>query len=135
MIKRKFGMACLNISQSRYGAYSHALFNAYDLAGMDSGIDRFRTFSPLKVIGIHTFKRTGFANTVHFYDAENDVTLALTHENTIPSDCTIGHEYKSGDTIYYEGATGKTTGNHIHLEIGKGYQASKVKFSGGWTLS
>lgn len=39
IIKRKFGMACLNISQGKYSGYSHATINAYDLAGMDTRID------------------------------------------------------------------------------------------------
>lgn len=136
MIKRKFGMACLNITQGRYGGYSHATINAYDLAGMDTGIDRFKTFNDLTVIGVHPLSTTGFANTVHFYDAENDVTIAMTHCNTIPSGCVVGNVFHSGDTIYYEGTAGQATGNHIHLEIGQGKQASKVKSSSGvWSLT
>ena len=50
-------MVCLNISQGRYGGYSHKNLNAYDLAGMDSGIDRFKTFNDLNVIGIHEYLR------------------------------------------------------------------------------
>lgn len=39
------------------------------------------------------------------------------------------------DTIYYEGTKGKATGNHIHLEIGKGKQTTKVKInSSEWGL-
>ena len=41
MKKRPFGMAVLTISQGRYNAYSHKYVNAYDLSGMDAGIDRF----------------------------------------------------------------------------------------------
>ena len=136
MIKRPFGMAFLTISQGRYNAYSHKYVNAYDLSGMDAGIDRYRAYYDLTVIGVHPYASTGFANTVHFYDAENDVTLAMTHCNSIPSGCTVGHVFHSGDTIYYEGtqpARGaeKPTGNHIHLEIGKGRQPSKSKNAHG----
>lgn len=134
MIKRKFGMACLNISQGRYGGYSHKNLNAYDLCGMDSGIDRFKTFNDLTVIGIHEFSKTGFANTICFYDKENDVTLAMTHVNNIPSGCVVGKVYHEGDTIYYEGTKGNATGNHAHLEIGKDKQPSKVKINGVWQL-
>ena len=134
MIKRKFGMACLNISQGRYGGYSHKNLNAYDLCGMDSGIDRFKTFNDLTVIGIHEFSRTGFANTISCYDVENDVTLAMTHVNNIPSGCVVGKVFHDGDTIYYEGTKGNATGNHIHLEIGKGKQPSKTKINGVWQL-
>lgn len=136
---RKFGMACLNISQGRYAGYSHATVNAYDLSGMDTGIDRWRTWNDLEVIGVQPYVSTGFANTVYFYDSENDVTLAMTHCNSIPNGCTVGHVFHSGDTCYYEGmqaARGATkpTGNHIHLEIGKGRQTSKTKVNGTWQL-
>lgn len=63
MIKRKFGMRYLNISQGRYNSFSHKNLNAYDLAGEDSGIDRFVTFNELEVVGILPYKTTGFANT------------------------------------------------------------------------
>ena len=134
MIKRKFGMACLNISQGRYGGYSHKNLNAYDLAGMDSGIDQFKTFNDLEVIGVHENSRTGFANTVCFFDAENNVTIAMTHCNTIPKGCTVGNVFHSGETIYYEGTKGRASGNHIHIEIGKDKQAGKTKINGIWQL-
>ena len=134
MIKRKFGMACLNISQGRYGGYSHKNLNAYDLAGMDSGIDRFKTFNDLEVIGVHEYSRTGFANTVCFFDAENNVTIAMTHMNIIPNYMKVGTIFHKWDTIYLEGTKGNATGNHIHLEIGKGKQSSKTKINGEWQL-
>ena len=135
MKKRKFGMACLNITQGRYSNGSHKYINAYDLAGMDTGIDRWRTWNDLTVIGVHPYATTGFANTVHFYDAETDVTIAMTHCNTIPDGCVVGHVFHAGDTCYYEGTKGLATGNHVHLELGKGRQPNKVKaYNGGWGL-
>lgn len=35
MKKRKFGMACLNITQGRFSNGSHKYINTYDLVGMD----------------------------------------------------------------------------------------------------
>ena len=128
MKKRKFGMRFLNITQGRYNNFSHKNLNAYDLAGEDSGIDKFVTFNELEVIGKLEIKSTGFANTVLFYDHENDVTLAMTHCNNIGF-LEKGMVLYPGDTIYYEGTTGKATGNHIHLEIGKGRQTAKVKIN------
>ena len=64
MIKRPFGMAVLTISQGRYNAYSHKYVNAYDLNGMDTGIDRYRAYYDLTVIGVYPYASTGFANTV-----------------------------------------------------------------------
>ena len=137
MIKRKFGMACLNISQGRFNSFSHKNLNAYDLAGMDTGIDRFRTFNDVEIIGIQD-RSQGFANTVMFYDALNDITLAMTHMNNL-NGYKVGNVYHSGDTIYYEGKKAPNTnvnitGNHIHLEIGKGKQSSKTKINGVWQL-
>ena len=134
MIKRKFGMRYLNISQGRFNSFSHKNLNAYDLCGEDSGIDRFITFNDLEVIGKLEFKSTGFANTVLFYDIENDITLAMTHCNNIAF-LQVGQIMHCGDYIYYEGTTGKATGNHIHLEIGKGRQSRKVKINASeWGL-
>ena len=134
MIKRKFGMRYLNISQGRFNSFSHKNLNAYDLAGEDSGIDRFITFNELEVIGILPYKTTGFANTVLFYDKDNDVTLAMSHCNNI-NFLEKGLVLYPNDTIYYEGTTGKATGNHIHLEIGKGRQTTKTKInSSEWGL-
>lgn len=127
-------MRYLNISQGRYNSFSHKNLNAYDLAGEDSGIDRFITFNELEVIGILPYKTTGFANTVLFYDKDNDVTLAMSHCNNI-NFLEKGLVLYPEDTIYYEGTTGKATGNHIHLEIGKGKQTTKVKInSSEWGL-
>lgn len=117
MIKRKFGMKTLNISQGRYGSYSHKYLNAYDLTGEDSGIDKFTAYYPFIVIGVHKFNHSnnsGFANTVHFYDDENDITLALTHQNKLDlSVYKIGKRFNVGDVIYYEGMAGKATGKKI----------------------
>lgn len=134
MIKRKFGMKYLNISQGRYGNYSHKGLNAYDLAGQDSGIDVFRAYYQYEIIGILPFKETGFANTVLFYDKENDVSLALTHMNSIPSHYKIGYKFSIDEPMYYEGTTGKSTGNHVHMEIGKGRQTKKYYINGNWCL-
>lgn len=138
MIKRLFGMHHLNITQGRWGSYSHKKHNAYDLAGSDSGIDYFKATCSLKVIGIHRFNRkngTGFANTIHFYDEQNDVTLSMTHMNIVDGRWYVGKIFHTGEVCYMEGTTGRATGNHIHLEIGKGFQPRKVQFKRGqWGL-
>ena len=141
MIKRPFGMACLNITQGRFSSpgSSHHNINAYDLGGMDTGIDRYRAYYPLECISIQTDDRTGFANTVCFYDKDNDVTLAMTHVNEIPSGMYVGRVYDGGETCYFEGTEAgaskfEITGNHIHLEIGHGRQKGKTKINGEWQL-
>lgn len=136
MNKRKFGMKTLNISQGRNGGYSHKNLNAYDLTGEDSGIDKFTAYYPFIVIGVHKFNfvnGTGFANTVHFYDDENDVTIAMTHMNDV-SKFVVGKRVLKDEIMYLEGTAGKATGNHIHLEIGKGRQPKKYQINGKWQL-
>lgn len=127
-------MHCLNISQGRYGGYSHKNNNAYDLCGIDAGIDYFYADCTLEVVGVLPYKTTGFANTVFFYDRENDITLAMTHENVIPARTKVGAKYYRGEICYMEGTCGKATGNHIHLEIGRGLQKNKVKINNDWKL-
>lgn len=131
IIKRRFGMHHLNISQGRFAGFSHTNLNAYDLAGEDTGIDYFRAYATYEVIGIHRWDGTSstFANTIHFYDAENDITLALTHMDSISADYYIGRKFYSGDVMYMEGQAGRATGNHIHLEVAEGRQASKTYFA------
>lgn len=127
MIKRAFGMACLNITQGRFTQGSHSNLNAVDLGGSDTGIDKFIATYRYKVTKVLSLGSTGYANTVLMYDEENDVTLAFTHINNLLSSHVVGHVYEIGDTIYLEGTAGNSTGNHIHLEIGKGYQTEKPK--------
>lgn len=127
MRKRKFGMQSLSVTQGRFTSFSHKNLNAMDLNGMDDGIDKFITFNELTLIKIYSATNTGYANTLLFYDAENDVTLAFAHMNSIPADYYEGRVFQSGEIIYYEGTEGYATGNHIHLEIGVGRQTTKPK--------
>ena len=136
MIKRKFGMQTLRISQSRFNGFSHKDNNAYDLVGKDSGIESFFATHTYRVVVIYKFNyvtKSGFANTVHFYDEENDITLALTHANNIDN-LRVGFHVKLGTSIYKEGMSGRATGNHIHLEIGKGLQTKKKNINGTYKL-
>lgn len=136
MIKRLFGMEFLNITQGRFGGFSHKLLNAYDLAGKDSSIDNFIARADYEIIGVYPFcysTQKGFGNTVHFYDKENNVTLAMTHTDKI-APFRVGDIVKNGTVMYSEGTTGRATGNHIHLEIGTGKQNIKKYINGYWRL-
>ncbi len=141
LIKTQFGMEYLNITQGRFepNGISHKYLNAYDLAGKDSGIDPFYAQCNYKIAAVLPLSTTGFANTILYYDELNDVTLALTHMNTIDtSKYYVGKVFEKGEKLYEEGKAGNATGNHIHLEIGKGYQTKKVNkgtSAGGWQLN
>ena len=131
MIKRKFGMEYLNISQSRFGTFSHSNLNAYDLTGRDTGADDYIATYPYEIIGVHRFNYStgkGFANTVHFYDKENNITVVMTHKTDLPTTTYyVGKVFSVGDVMYREGIAGKVSGNHIHLEIARGKQSIKKK--------
>ncbi len=136
-------MMNMSISQGRYGNYSHKNLNAYDLNGEDGTRERFR--APCEVVLARKLPKetTGFANTliyqstekVDFADGRKEyVTFALTHCNNI-NEFVLNKIYKQWDVIYYEGMTGKATGNHVHFEIGLGRQTNKYKDShGNWCL-
>lgn len=64
---------------------------------------------------------------VKYADGTIDYMTVMTmHDNDI-SNLKVGNKIKQGTIYYQEGTKGYTTGNHIHLAVGKG------KFSGsGW---
>lgn len=134
MIKRQFGMKVLNITQGRYGTYSHKGLNAYDLGSIADVVEYFYAPCNLLVTGVLEYKKTGFANTVLFYDVENNVTLALTHIDNLMDKHKVGTVIESGSVMYASGTKGNATGKHIHLEIGSGKQYTKSKVNGVWQL-
>lgn len=135
MIKRKFGMSALNITQGRYNSYSHAYWNADDLAGKTPSIENIYATCDLEVIGVFPYETTGFANTVIMYDRSNDISISFTHIDNLLDTHYVGHKYKNGDLIYKEGTKGRATGAHCHHELAKGRIPSKTKYSYGWSLS
>ena len=67
------------------------------------------------------------SNPVEYSDGTIDyLTILFAHCNNI-SNLFVGKEIKQGEIFYYEGTKGNATGNHCHIECGKG------KFTGtGW---
>ena len=67
------------------------------------------------------------SNPVEYSDGTIDYrTILFAHCNNI-SNWFVGKEIKQGEIFYYEGTKGNATGNHCHIECGKG------KFTGtGW---
>ena len=123
----RFGMYSLNITQGRYSSFSHSGVNAVDIAGNDSGINNFYAHQDYKITQKFTGEYgNGFAfqsvNKMKFKDGSSDyLTLLMWHDNYI-NDLTIGQVIKSGSIMFSEGTSGYATGNHIHLECGKGHQ-------------
>ncbi len=127
--KAMFIMEHLNITQGVNGSFSHKGTNAIDIAGKDSGIDS--AYAPFT----GTVKRIyqGYVvwfesnSPVLFADGSVDyMTIMVMHDNDT-SDLYVGKTIKQGEHFFDEGTAGYATGNHIHLECGKG------KFQGnGW---
>lgn len=125
----RFPMQHLNITQA-YGSGTHVYGYPVDNAGKDAGIDGvlapFDAVVKKKWANGHTVWLESIAK-VKFADGTVDyATVMLTHDNDI-SDLTVDQQLKQGQLFYQEGTAGQATGNHIHLEVGRG------KFTGeGW---
>ncbi len=137
MQKAFFPMKDIKISQG-YGDKSstHKLSYAFDLSGKDSGKDD--VYAPFDCKITKLFKpadTTKSANTVWLTSldkvkcangVEDFLTISITHPSEI-SDMKLGAIYRQGEKICTEGKTGNASGNHIHLEVSLGTDAS-------WTL-
>ena len=144
-----FPMKYVSISQRALTTGSHRNLEAIDMNGMDTGIDLGRAPCYVKVLKVLKKSTTGFNNTVLVGTCnaagqktavlcadgiKRVLTFAYTHDNYI-DDIKEGKVYKQLDAFYHEGTTGQATGNHIHLEIGEGWQYRKYKDKyGNWCL-
>ena len=140
-----FPMLNVSISQRAYSTGSHKTLQAIDINGEGTGIEHGRAPCMVKVLKVLDKAKTGFNNTVLYGTCDEKgkpaevlcadglsriLTFALTHDNNI-SDIKVGKIYKQWEIFYQEGTTGQATGNHIHLEIGIGWQYNKYKDSYG----
>lgn len=123
-------MNTLNVSQKANNEFSHKGDKALDLSGKDSGIDNLkapftgiirRIYSSTNAVWLESLNRVKYA------DGRVDYMTILTmHDNDV-SNLRVGQTIKQGSVYFEEGRKGYTTGNHIHLAVGKG------KFTGnGW---
>lgn len=130
MEKAVLMMDYLNVTQRGENDYTHRGDKAIDLAGKDTGID------PLKAPFTGTIKKIYEGNNAVWLESNNKViyadgtidymTVLTLHDNDV-SDLKVGDVIKQGEIYYNEGTKGFTTGNHIHIAVGKG------KFTGsGW---
>jgi len=130
MEKPLFPCEYIRITQG-YGEGTHLDSYAIDNAGKDSGISDI--YAPYT--GIIKKIYTNDANEVwlesvekvEFPDGTIDyMTMLFAHNDDI-SDLFVGKRINKGEAFYKEGKKGNTTGNHCHIECGKG------KFIGtGW---
>ena len=123
-------MDTLNVSQKGNGNFSHKGDKALDLSGANTGIDSLRAPFTGVIKRIYTNTNTVWLESidkVKYADGTIDYMTVMTmHDNDI-SNLKVGNIIKQGAVYYQEGRKGYTTGNYIHLAVGKG------KFTGnGW---
>lgn len=142
-----FPMKIISISQ-RYSTGHKAM----DIVGSGTGKEDLYAPCGLKVLKVLPRSTTNFFNTVLFgtCDANGNpaavmcedgvariLTIGCTHMDTSDFE-TFGYYegkyYPSGSVFYREGNEGISTGNHVHLDVGLGWQYEKVQIDGGWHL-
>ena len=113
---------------------THADSYAIDDAGSDSGID----FIVAPFTGVIRKIYSSDANEVWLESSEpviypdgtvDYMTMMFAHDNDV-SNLFVGKVINRGERFYEEGTKGNASGNHVHMECGRG------KFTGsGWHLN
>ena len=124
-----FPMRHLNITQ-KYGVGTHKYGYPIDNAGKDTGINgAWAPFDGVikKIYPVGNSVWLESTSKVRYADGTEDYAVVMfTHDNYV-GDLRVGQKVKYGQTFYHEGTAGYATGNHVHIECGKG------KFTGtGW---
>lgn len=123
MEKAKFPMPTMNITQG-YNEGSHLGTYAIDMAGEDSGIDWVEAPFTGKIKHIES---ASYGNWYWFESIEpvlcanGEVTKLVCmfgHDNKMRHK--VGDVVKQGEHLCTEGKSGNATGNHCHMEVGKG---------------
>lgn len=150
MAKMYFPMDTLRVTQGygvAYGGvkantYSHAGGYALDLGGADGGADWL--YAPCDMVVRRTY---GSYNAVWFESLEpidgvgSTVVMLCLHMNNADKEALgikMGKVFKAGEKCYREGMSGKVTGTHVHLEIGKGPMKGtgwKENAQGVWVIN
>lgn len=130
MDRALFPMKYMRITQG-YGTGSHRDSYAIDNGGKDTGKDD--VFAPFDCVVKKIY--TADANEVwieslqpvQYADGTEDyMTILFAHCDDV-SHLRVGQVLRQGQNFYKEGTKGQATGNHVHMECGKG------EFSGtGW---
>ncbi len=130
MEKPLFPSKYMRITQG-YMEGTHQDSYAIDNAGKDTGISEI--YAPftgiIKKIYPNDANEVWLASIdkVEYPDGTIDyMTILFAHDNDV-SNLFVGKRINKGEVFYQEGTKGNTTGNHCHIECGKG------KFTGsGW---
>lgn len=129
-----FPLEGFSISQPWWGTYSHeggATYYATDFLGLDENGNRvFRApcYAPvtMKLLYIDTVQAMALwqsTEQVHFADGSIDyLGIIAYHDNDIENNnyFPIGTIKNQGEIFFHTGTGGEVTGDHVHLETGKG---------------
>lgn len=130
MEKPLYPSTYMRITQG-YGVGSHKDSYAIDEAGMDIGIDNIKAPFTGVIKKIYTSDANEVwlesSDKVEYPDGTVDyMTVLFAHDNDV-SNLFIGKTINRGEVFYQEGTKGNASGNHCHIECGRG------KFTGtGW---
>ncbi len=123
MEKPVFPMEYLRITQG-YNEGTHVDSFAIDIAGKDYNISEVK--APFTGVIKKIFQNDAnevwleSKEMVEYPDGTIDfMNILFAHDNNIDS-LFVGKEIKKGEVFYHEGTKGNATGNHCHLECGKG---------------
>lgn len=123
MEKAKFPMPTMTITQG-YDVGTHKGAYALDMAGEDTGIDWVLapfTGTIKQVLSASYGNWYWFESNEPVLCANGEVTKLVAmfgHDNKVRHK--IGDVIKQGENLCAEGMSGNATGNHCHLELGKG---------------
>lgn len=126
-------MSNLKITQGRFVAPSHQTRNAYDIAGLDSGIENLTAPFTAKVKYVSSSSLVLITNVNQVKLANGSVHNAETlqayffHDNSV-SDLSVGQIIPQGSVFYQEGTLGNATGNHVHMQM------CDTAYTGGYPL-
>ena len=123
MEKPIYPLKNMRITQG-YNQGTHVDSYAIDDAGKDSGIEE--VFAPFTGTIRKIYPKDANEvwlesdNPVEYPDGTIDyLTILFAHNNDV-SNLYVGKQIKQGQAFYKEGTSGNATGNHCHLECGKG---------------
>ena len=134
-------MDTLNISQKANSNFSHKGDKAIDISGKDTGIESLkapftgiikRIYYNTNTVWLESIEKVKYADGTIDY-----MTIMTMHDNDI-SNLKVGDIIKQGSNYYEEGKKGYTTGNHIHLAVGKGKFTDngwRLNDSGSWIIN
>jgi hypothetical protein len=126
-------MKYINISQSIGGEIGHKGTYAIDLVGLNGNSESL--YAPFDGTIRKIYSENNQQNFVwlesdkkiKYVDGSYDYVTVMTGHDSDISNLYIGKKIKQGEIYFQEGNSGKSTGNHIHLEVGKGKVTEK-----GW---